>query len=330
MKLLFTTTGTTGNTELKELMGFIDADLKLKNLIPDLITATNDVIDLVGEEVYKKAVEVFNNGTIAEADKDFIYAVQYPIAVNAYRLFSPTNDLAHTNNGRKMRQDENEKQAFEWLLDKDNAAMEKRYYRALDDLIKFLDRSKVDAETPTTLYTIWTTSEAFKATHDLFIRTVSDFDKVFPLKSRLLLIKLAPGISDCEQYEIRPRVGSEKLDALKQALKSSTPITDVKDLELIRLIQKASVAYSFAWAMPRLSVQLYPEGVLQHVTSDRATTRGAKPSVKNETQEAAQAWRMDFDRVILEIEKLLEPPLTIDECVTVIPEQTFGEKYFSA
>jgi hypothetical protein len=330
MKLLFTTTGTTGNTELKELMGFIDADLKLKNLIPDLITATNDVIDLVGEEVYKKAVEAYNDGTIAEEDKDFIYAVRYPIAVNAYRLFSPTNDLAHTNNGRKMRQDENEKQAFEWLLDKDNAAMEKRYYRALDDLIKFLDRSKVDAETSTSLYTVWTTSEAFKATHDLFIRTVSDFDKVFPLQSRLLLIKLAPGISDCEQYEIRPRVGTEKFNALKKALKSSTPITDDNDLELIRLIRKASVAYSFAWAMPRLSVQLYPEGVLQHVTSDKATTRGAKPSVKNETQEAAQAWRMDFDRVILEIEKFLEPPPTIEETINVIPEQIFGDKYISA
>jgi hypothetical protein len=330
MKLLFTTTGTTGNTELKELMGFIDADLKLKNLIPDLITATNDVIDLIGDEVYKKAVEAFNNGIIAEEDKDFIYAVRYPIAVNAYRLFSPTNDLAHTNNGRKMRQDENEKQAFEWLLDKDNAAMEKRYYRALDDLIKFLDRSKIEVETPTTLYTIWTSSEAFKATHDLFIRTVSDFDKVFPLKSRLLLIKLAPGISDCEQYEIRPRVGTEKLNALKQALKSSTPITDAKDLELIRLIQKASVAYSFAWAMPRLSVQLYPDGVLQHVTSDKATTRGAKPSVKNETQEAAQAWRMDFDRVILEIEKLVEPPPIIDETINAVPEPICGDKFFSA
>lgn len=330
MKLLFTTTGTTGNTELKELMGFIDADLKFKNLIPDLITATNDVIDLIGEEVYKKAVEAFNNGVIAGEDKDFVYAVRYPIAVNAYRLFAPTNDVSHTNNGRKQRQDDGEKLPWEWMLDRDNAAMEKRYYRALDDLIKFLDRSKVEVELTTTLYSIWANSEAFKATHNLFLRTVSDFDKVFPLQSRLLLIKLAPGISDCEQYEIRPRVGTEKFNALKQALKANTPITDEKDLELIRLIRKASVAYSFAWAMPRLSVQLYPEGVLQHVTSDKATTRGAKPTLKNETQEAAQAWRSDFNRVIMAIEKLLEPAPTVDETINVIPEQTYGDKYFSA
>lgn len=330
MKILFNTTTTAGNTELKELLGFIDADLKLKNLIPDIITATNDVIDLVGLEVYEKAVTLYSDGTIDEENKAFIYAIRYPIAVNAYRLYSPSNDLAHTNNGRKMRQDEGEKLPFEWMLDRDTAALEKRYYRALDDLIKFLDRSKVTTETATTLYSIWTASDAFKATHNLFIRTVKDFDDIFPINSRLLLIKLAPGISDCEQYEIRPRVSVEKITALKLALKSNTAITDATDIELIRLICKASVAYSFAWAMPRLSVQLYPEGVLQHVTSEKATTRGAKPSMKNETQEAAQAWRLDFDRAIIAIEKLLEPPPTIDETTNITPDILFGDNYFSA
>lgn len=329
MKLLFQTTGTAGNTELKELLGFIDADLKLKNLLPDIVTATNDVIDLVGIEVYKKALEAYNDANIADEHKDFIYAIRYPIAVNAYRLHAPSNDLAHTNNGRKMRQDDGEKQAFQWMIDSDNAALEKRYYRALDDLIKFLDRSKVETENAQTLYTIWTNSEAFKATHELMIRTVKEFDTVFPIKSRLLLLKLAPGISDCEQYEIRPRVGDEKLTALRIKLKSNTALTDATDIELIRLIRKASVAYSFAWAMPRLSVQLYPEGVLQHVTSDRATTRGAKPALKNETQEARQAWETDYKRALIEIEKLLEPAPVIDETINVIPDQMFGDKYIS-
>jgi hypothetical protein len=330
MKLLFQTTGTAGNTELKELMGFIDADLKLKNLIPDIITATNDVIDLIGIEVYNKAVAAYANGTITTEDEMFIYAVRYPIAVQAYRLYSPSNDLAHTNNGRKMRQDDGEKQAFEWMLDRDNTALEKRYYRALDDLIKFLDRSKVEFELTTTLYTIWTNSEAYKKTQKLFIRTVAEFDEFFTIQSRLLLIKLAPAISECEQYEIRPRVGIEKMNALKLALKGNTEITDATDIELIRLIRQASVSYSLAWSMTRLSVQLYPEGVLQHVTSDRATTRGAKPALKNETQEARQAFEADYKRTILAIEKLLEPAPLIDTTGTVIPDQTFGDNYFSA
>lgn len=329
MKVLFQTTGTAGNTELKELLGFIDADLKFKNLMPDIITATNDVIDLIGIEVYKKAIEAYNDGNTDEENKPFVYAVRYPIAVNAYRLNAPSNDLAHTNNGRKMRQDNNEKLPFQWMIDNDNAALEKRYYRALDDLIKFLDHSKVEHELTTTLYTIWTNSDAFKTTQKLFIRTVSEFDEVFPIQSRLLLIKLAPGIFKCEQYDIRPRLGVEKFKALKEALKSNTPITDETDLELIRLIREASAAYSLAWAMPRLSVQLYPEGVLQHVTSDKATTRGAKPTLKSETEAAREAFMEDANRAFVEIEKLLEPPLAIDENAIIIPNQVFGDKYMS-
>lgn len=330
MQLLFQTTGTGGNTEIKTLLGALDADIKIQNLIPDLITSTNDVIDLIGIEVYNKAVEAYAAGETADEDKLFVYSVRYPIAVNAYRLFAPSNDIAHTNNGRKMKQDDSEKLPFQWMIDADNAAMEKRYYRALDDLIKFLDRSKVEDELTTTLYTIWTNSDAFIATQKLFIRTVSEFDDCFPIQSRLLLIKLAPGISKCEQYEIRPRLGVDKFNALKTALKSNTAITDATDLTLIRLIREASAAYSLAWAMPRLSVQLYPEGVLQHVTSEKATTKGAKPTLKNETEAARQAFMEDANRAFVEIEKLLEPPLAIDETAVIIPEQNFGDKYFSA
>jgi len=228
-----------------------------------------------------------------------------------------------------MRQDDNEKQAFEWMLDRDNAALEKRHYRALDDLIKFLDRSIVENETAETLYSIWTASAAFKATHNLFIRTVAEFDNHFPINSRLLLIKLAPGISNCEQYEIRPRLSVEKINTLKSLLKANTPIIDAADLELIRLIQKASVAYALAWSMPRLSVQLYPDGVLQHVTSNSGTTKGQKPSIKSETEAARQAFMQDANQAFAEIEKLLAPPPTIDETLKIIPDQVFGDKYMS-
>lgn len=325
MKLLFVTIGTKGSSELKDLLGFIDADIKIQNIVPDLITATNDIIDLIGKPVYDKVVELYNEGSFDDKNNSIIYSVRYPIAVNAYRLFTPSNDLAHTNNGRKMRQDDGEKQAFEWMLDRDNAALEKRYYRALDDLIKFLDNCDNQE-----LRALWKASDAYKKTHDLFIRTVAEFDSFFPINSRLLLIKLAPGISDCEQYEIRSRVGAEKLNALKQALKQNTPITEALDLELIRLIRKASVAYSMAWSMMRFSVQLYPEGVLQHVTSDRATTKGAKPTLKSETEAARQAFKDDFDRAAKEIEEFLKPAPTIDQSTPILPDLMSGDNYFSA
>src|SRR6478609_820593 len=108
MRLLFKT-GNDGNAELKQLLGFINADLKIDNMMADIRTATKEVIKLIGKEVYDLAVEAYEETASSEENKEFVDAVRYPIAVNAYRLIAPSNDLAHTNNGRKMKQDDSEK-----------------------------------------------------------------------------------------------------------------------------------------------------------------------------------------------------------------------------
>lgn len=324
MKLLFNTEDE-NSEELKDLLGFVDKDLNAINYRADLKTATNELIDLVGQEIYDKAVELYLTEDISEEDEEFLYVIRYPIAVNAHRMMIPSSDLAHTNNGRKMRQDEKEKLPFEWMIDRDNANLERRYYRALDELIKYLDKQPLISP----LKALWINSEAFKTTNDLFIRTVAQFDKFFTISSRLLLIKLSPGISDCELYDIRPRIGLGKFSEFKLKLKSSIEIVEPSDLELLNLIRKASVASAMAWAMNRLSVQLFPEGVLQHYTSDRATTIGKKPTLKNETEVARQAFESDKAKAIMEIERLLAPAPTVDETISVIPEQNFGDHYFS-
>jgi hypothetical protein len=66
------------------------------------------------------------------------------------------------------------------------------------------------------------------------IRTVKEFDSVFPINSRLYLLKLALVISDCEQYEIRPRVGTEKTKHTENHAKR-VRYNRCDDIELIHL-----------------------------------------------------------------------------------------------
>jgi hypothetical protein len=77
---------------------------------------------------------------------------------------------------------------FQWMLDNDNAALEKRYYR-LDDLIKFLDRSKSRNRINDNI--IYDLDQQRSIQSHSNIRT-KEFDSVFPINSRLLLLKLAP------------------------------------------------------------------------------------------------------------------------------------------
>ena len=331
MKLLFSTTESESSDEIKSLIGYVDADLRLSNLKPDIITATNEVIDIIGEKVYDYAIDKFDGITAEDDDPDYnlIQAIRYPIIVNAYRLFAPSNDLSHTGDGRKTRNDEHEKAAWQWQIEADNKAQEKRYYRALDDLIKFLDNSKVEDETEETIWTIWTTSDNYKKSQKLFIRSTNEFNEFFPIQSRYLLMMIAPGIDFCERREILPRIGKTKFDALKEALQSATAIDDETDLKLIHLIKEACASYSLAWAIPRMSIQIFPEGVIQSYTSDRMTQNATKPSMLSEPEAARQAFIASFNRIVIDIEELVKPVPEPGVDIPTNPTITYGDKFLS-
>ena len=318
MDLLFEKEGTNGSTELKSLLGFIDADIKFDKIKPDVITATNELVDLVGPEMYTLARAAYIANPVSDAT--LVYHMRYPIAIMAYSLLAPSNDIAHTANGRKMRQDENQKQAFEWMIDRDNQALQKRYYRAVDDLLKYLETIEA-----------WKTTEAYKAVKRLFVNNTKDFDEHFRIQSRFTLLQLAPGMRQCEERNILPRIGRERFDALKTAVTTGATINDA-DAELIALIQEACVYHSLAWGMARLSVTIFPDGVLQAYTSDRETTQIRRPAVNTEVQAARQAFAADAASALERIEKLVAPvPVAPPPgCPgSVLPDVSFGTNYIS-
>lgn len=320
MELLFEYNDADASAELNNHLGFIDADIKYSTIKPDVITATNELVRFTGQPVYNAVLDAYKAAEATEAQALLVYMYRYPIAIRAYALLAPNNDISHTENGRKMRATEYEKQAFEWMIDRDNEALERRYYRAMDDLVHHLDANSA----------VWQESDAFKKSHRLFLRTTDDFDMYFPIQSRYVLMKLEPGIRQCEQNEILPRIGKIKFDALKAALQNGEAITDDTDVQLLELAKEACVYYALSWAMVRLSVTVFPEGILQSYTSDRETTKIKRPAAKLEAEVARTAFTNDAFSVFQKIEALLAPapdPLVNIECNE--PKIITGDKYLS-
>jgi hypothetical protein len=318
--------------ELKSVLGFLDADIKYKNIRPDIVTATNDLIDLVGKDVYTFIADKYPiTPPIIDIDtnQNLVRAAQNAIFSKAYMLYAPNNDLAHTGDGRKMRNEEHEKMAFQWMIDADNEAQEKRYYRALDDMIRLLDSTKTNAESPTTIWTIWTTSDEYKATQALFLRNTKQFDKHLVIESPYLFYKLCPGIEECETDEILPRIGATKFNALKEILKSAGPIDEPSDLKLISLIQKACANYAFAWGIERFSVALLPDSVVQKYTSDRQTIKASAPAKKMEPQAAIAAYLATFAKRAKDIEDFVSVKPTNLATLPTSPEIKDVEGGFS-
>lgn len=285
MEILFT--DSTGSAELKTLLGFLDLDIPFANLKAKIKTATNDVVNIIGDVTYNLAVlEYKKSASDNTRNDDLIFSVRYPIAIQAYRKFAPHNDVSHTSQGRLNRLETNQKSAFQWQVDKDNAALERSYYESLDDLIKYLDSN----------VTAWKDTKQYKSCHNLFINSASEFDDIFPINnSRLLMLKLAPGIRRCENKEIVSRIGKNLFDELKEDFS--------KNEELYLKIQEACVYYALSWALRRFSVQLFPEGAFQGYQSDRLTQNASKPAENNEAYSVAAYFEIDAKETFIEIEK---------------------------
>jgi len=320
MKLLFNITDEEISAdEIKASLGYTDADLSFKNLLPDISSATALVKKVISKEVYLHLYDFYKDNL--EPDGTYIYnyddiesnvlrQTRYPILVKAYSLFAPSNDISHSNEGRRARTSENQKLPWQWQIDADNKEQEKRFYRAMDDLIDLLDDSMPeDYETLSeiaqkeTIYYKWVNSIAYKELKSLFVNSLDKFNKVFTIESSLLLHKLASGLQECEEFEILSRIGKEKFDQLK----SSEPIEDPKDIQLVKLIHTACVFYSLAWAIPKMSITIFPEGVLQYQVSDRSNTIAKKPAIGNEHEYAAQSFAKSCQMALTLIEELVKP-----------------------
>src|SRR5690554_535265 len=229
MKLLFNKTDADFSKEFKTALGFVDADFKFVKLAQDLRTATRSLITIIGSDTYLEIVDTYESDTIDYETNAvaILRLAQNAVANHAYRLFAPANDLQHGVNGRKMLTTLDSKTPFEHMLVASDDEMERRSFRAMDDLINLLDESSAT----------WKDSDNYKASHKNFVRTVDQFDQFYTIESRFLLQKLSPGLALAEKREIISRIGISAYAALKVKLKENLPL-DPEEGYLISLIQE--------------------------------------------------------------------------------------------
>ncbi|MFB9055077.1 DUF6712 family protein [Formosa undariae] len=311
MELLFNYGSKSGDSELYELIGHIDKDISFEKLKSDLEDATIEVVKLIGKEVYAEALAFYKAESEDIGDVTLIKRVRYPIALEGYRNYAKSSDITHGNNGRKIRVDEHIKVPFEWMIDRDDEAFERKYYKALDNLIDYLDEEN---ET-------WKTSDAYAKSQRYYVRTIDDFEDTFPISSRLLLLKLIPGLRIAEK-QIPPIITTIKNTALKAKIIEGTEL-DPEEIELVELIKNACIYSALAWSMGVLRVTLFPEGILQRYVSDRMTTQGKLPSAKMETELARQEFKKLSDQVLTEIQNFVAPEPTTEDLENLDPTDPF-------
>lgn len=310
MKLLFgLIDGTDGMDEIRSRTGFADADFEYLKLQPYIEMATEELIKIIGDEMYTKIQEFYE----AKQEEDLVKIAQSCVAFRTLSLFAPLNDLAFTNQGRQMRLDDHHKPGFEWMVDRNDMSLEKIYYRSIDRLIDNLDKTN-----PTIAGTKkWKDTQVYKDSFDIFFRTTAEFNEFFTIDSRFLLMKLAPAIKAATTDEILPRIGEEKLNQYMNALKAGSEVPNAKVLRQI----KAACAYlALAWCIPRMSATLFPTGVLQAYVSERQTSQAKKVPAKSEVGVVTLCFEEDARKALVKLEDLVKIPGTVnsDQSITEV------------
>lgn len=314
---------TTFASQFKDALGFTDSDIPVRKVKPDLRSSCKDIIKVIGQSTYDALcanttlnIEGASGASDPYQDVDLTELFRHAVASKTYALFAPANDLGHTPNGRKMRTSDDEKTPFEWMMVRDDDNNERRYYRALDALIGYMDDE----------FQTWKDSDEYQESFKLFVRNVDEFDEHYLIDSPLLYLKLKKGLELCEKNDIVPRIGKDLSESIKTKLKAGTDL-EPNEEELLYLIREATCFSAMSWGLIMYQANLFPKGVFQAVYSDRNTITAKNTPQFLEADQAAKKFETLRDTSFMRIEELMSvinPPEEVEETDSETEVDQFG------
>ena len=279
-----------GAKELKSLLGFIYKSNNFDNMISFIAFAENDLRKVISNEVFDLAESHYKSSNFSISlvtghpeylilDK-LVSSIQLPVALHAYRRYAVQNDLAHSDKGRTIIVTNEEKPAFEWMIDKSDKSLLEIAHEATDLLLEFLDKYSAtlyapDPLAPTVLATLfpWAASSQFKLIRELFI-TKDQFDNEFSIGgSRRVFLAISPFIRSVQKNEIFASLGTVKYDQVKAALLQGNPSTEIETL--LSKIRPALAFIALSKAVLRLSIEVLPNGIFTNFITGTINSKSA-------------------------------------------------------
>lgn len=235
--------------ELRELTGNYYANNDYSKIAGDIELATEELAGIVGEGVIRLAEEQLEN---AGNNETLLRKVQRPIALLATLRMYQKNDLSHEDDGRKFKvsTDNGEKLPWEWQLDRDDALHLEEYYRAVDALIRFLNKTKEK---------VWTDSEQYRQSKGLIIRSGAELNRYFPIdRSERMYLLLVPFIREAQRMKVIRAYGTGWENLLAE---TDNGTADESTAHYAACM--ATALYAFATALRRLPLRVFPSGVIR-------------------------------------------------------------------
>ena len=249
-----------GGKELRELLGFIDANTNFDKWLTWINLSMRQITDITGTEIYKQAETYYKQLSFdfrQEENEEYLLVKKFQLAnaLFAYVKMIPSLDAGHGNDGRKKGIGENEKELTALEQYKDEANILNLAYEALEDLLIFLEEQNFEA---------WEKAPVKQMLKSLVITKLSEFNEYFTLGSSRMFFTMLPMIREVQEMKVVPAITRTRMTALLEAMKAAEPTDEQKELlEMLPLIRRPLVLASLALAIKRLPVEVLPDGIVQ-------------------------------------------------------------------
>lgn len=265
-----------GAQELRELTGNYYANNKFDKIAGEIELAAEELATLVGDDVMELAGKYYTEAG-EDADAELVRRVQRPVAILATLRMYRKNDLSHEDDGRKFKisTDGSEKLPWEWQLDRDDALHLEEYYKAVDALIRYLNKGQLKE---------WTDTGSYKLAQTLIIRNGEAFDGYFPIeRSERMFLMLVPFIREAQMLTVKRAYGGGWDDLLKE---EESPESDAHFAAC-----KAVALLAMSMALRRLSLSAIPGGVIRRFMTENGMGE-SEPASLNDVERVA-GWMAD-------------------------------------
>lgn len=330
-----------GATEIRNLTGAYYQNNDFDRIRTDWILAQDELKKLIGSAVLNRAIDHYQSedyplsGSGDDTDDQLVEHIQFPLAYMATYRYYQANMVSHEDTGRKVKIDpENEKMAWEWMLDRDDAAHILKIHQVTDRLIDFLQEKQL---------TEWLTSPNRKLTRNLLVNTAALFHQAYPIDhSSKFFYSVTPFIDEVQRRTIKKALGTEyaKLLSYWQNFNSTStegsgsgsglPGDQTSEYleELLALVQKVMPLLVMIMAAKRLPLHFLPHGVVQQFQSMIQSGNSSQVPLPETIEKYCIMLKEDAQYALDDIKRLLNANDTEALDYQLLPENADTNKFF--
>lgn len=316
MAKLFNKNGA-GPSEIQKLTGIYHASNDYSVIESEINDAMRSVSMLVGKGVIDAASQMYEDG--ATDEKGLVPAVQLPIAILAVSRYTKNNLVSHEDNGSKVKTDDNERLPYEWMMDRDERAQRERYYRAMDALFAFLEENEISA---------WMESEERKAVQASVVKTIHDFERVYPIDGSYYVYFMLQNLVIERQAALSKMLGAE---LWKKVLAGKADEADEdKVAALVPLCRRYAILSAIIQAVRRWSLEVFPLSVARRFAPSYQGNRRTQTATREEMEAYISGLEGQLDEIRTELVETMEDGRNPWEGADTLPHNDPKKKYFSA